>query len=127
ERWVKPNDRFVLAPLPGQRELWEERKRQLDAEFTRLQTEFTAWAGEHRPRGEVLFEDTFDSTADALAESWSNTAPGDDSPGSEVPVNVDSATAPGAVVAEGRLRIVESGGAGSRWLSTRQKFDWTPE
>jgi Protein of unknown function (DUF1553)/Protein of unknown function (DUF1549) len=127
ERWVKPNDRFVLAPLPGQRELWEQQKRQLDEEFTRLQTEFTAWAREYRPRDEVLFEDTFDSTADTLAETWSNTAPGDDGPGGDVPVNVDSATAPGAVVVEGHLRIVESGGAGSRWLSTRQKFDWTPD
>jgi hypothetical protein len=44
-----------------------------------------------------------------------------------MPVNLDSATAPGAIIAEGALRIVESGAAADRWLSTRQKFDWTPD
>jgi hypothetical protein len=44
-----------------------------------------------------------------------------------MPVNLDSDTAPGAIIAEGALRIIESGAAADRWLSTRQQFDWTPD
>jgi hypothetical protein len=91
-----------------------------------LQSELAAWSKEHRPHGEVLFEDDFGST-DKLAAKWSNTAPGDDAPGGDIPVNIDSATAPGAVIADGALQIIESGAAANRWLSTRQKFAWTPE
>ena len=35
---------------------------------------------EHRPRGDVLFEDHFDAP-EQLTALWSNTAPGDDAPG----------------------------------------------
>ena len=126
EQWIKPNDRFVLAPLPGEKEAWELRGNELAIQITRLQAELAAWTKEHRPRGEVLFEDDF-GTTEKLASKWSNIAPGDDGPGGAMPVNVDSTTAPGAVIAEGTLRIIESGAAANRWLSTRQKFDWTPE
>ena len=126
EQWVKPNDRFVLAPLPGERETWERRGNELAAEVTRLQAELAVWSMEHRPRGEVLFEDDF-GRSEKLAAKWSNTAPGDDAPAGSMPVSIDSTTAPGAVVADGTLRIIESGAAANRWLSTRQKFDWTPE
>ncbi|MCE9528541.1 MAG: DUF1549 and DUF1553 domain-containing protein [Planctomycetales bacterium] len=126
EQWVKPNDRFVLAPQPGEKEIWERRGNELAAEITRLQAELAAWSKEHRPRGEVLFEDDF-GASDKLAAKWSNTAPGDDAPAGSMPVNIDSTTAPGAVIADGALRIIESGAAANRWLSTKQKLDWTPE
>lgn len=126
EQWVKPNDRFVLAPLPGEQETWERRGNELAAEITRLQAELAVWTKQHRPRGEVLFEDDF-GASDKLAVKWSNTAPGDDAPGGSMPVNIDSTTAPGAVASDGVLRIIESGAAANRWLSTKQKFDWTPE
>ena len=126
EQWVKPNDRFILAPLPGEREAWERHGKEIDEEVSRLQAELAAWTREHRPRGETLFEDPFEAD-NKLAEKWSNTAPGDDVPAGSKPVNVDSESAPGAVIVEGRLRIIESGAAGNRWLATKQKFDWTPE
>lgn len=126
EQWVKPNDRFVLAPLPGEQEAWARRGNELAAEVTRLQVELAAWTKQHRPQGEALFEDDFGS-AEKLSSKWSNTAPGDDAPGDAMPVNVDSTIAPGAVITEGALRIIESGAAANRWLSTQQKFDWTPE
>jgi uncharacterized protein YunC (DUF1805 family) len=31
------------------------------------------------------------------------------------------------LVADGRLKIIEGGLAGDKWLSTKQTFDWTPE
>ncbi|MBC7853811.1 MAG: PSD1 domain-containing protein [Pirellulaceae bacterium] len=126
EQWVKPNDRFVLAPLPGEKEAWERRGNELAAEITRLQTDLAAWTKQHRPRGAVLFEDDFGATA-KLASQWSSTAPGDDVPGGAVPVNIESTVAPGAVIADGALRIIESGAVANRWLCTQQKFDWTPE
>lgn len=126
ENWVKPNDRFVLAPLPGEKETWERRGNELATEITRLQADLVIWSKEHRPRGEVLFEDDF-GASEKLAAKWSNTAPGDDAPGGTTPVNIDSATAPGAIASDGALRIIESGAAANRWLSTRQRFDWTPD
>jgi hypothetical protein len=125
EQWVTPQNRFVLAPLPGEKETWERRGQELAADVARLQAEFAAWAKEHRPRGETLFADDFDTGH--LVDKWSNTAPGDDTPAGATPVNLDSTTAPGAVIAEGALRIIESGAAADRWLSTRQHFDWTPD
>ena len=126
ENWVKPNDRFVLAPLPGEQEAWERRGSELTAEVSRQEAELVVWSKQHRPRGAVLFEDDFGST-EKLASKWSSTAPGDDVPGGAMPVNVDSTTAPGATIADGALRIIESGAVANRWLSTQQKFDWTPE
>jgi Protein of unknown function (DUF1553)/Protein of unknown function (DUF1549)/Planctomycete cytochrome C len=126
EQWVKPNDRFVLAPLTGEKETWERRGNELAAEVLRLQAELATWIKLHRPRGEILFADEF-GAAEKLASKWSSTAPGDDAAGGATPVNVDSTVAPGASIADGALRIIESGAAANRWLSTRQKFDWTPE
>jgi hypothetical protein len=126
EQWIKPNDRIVLAPLPGQRDAWAARLKAAEAQAARLEADLANWSRTHRPRGDVLYEDTFDDAANQLAAAWSNTAPGDDSPSGEHPVTVDSNSAPGAIVADGHLKIVESGAGGSRWLATRQRFDWTP-
>ena len=125
EKWLKPAERFVLAPLPGEKEAWEQRRQQLAEKVTRLQAEFAAWSKEHRPHGSVLLEDDF--SAPQLASNWSNRAPDDDGPAGQPPVQVDSTAAPGAVIADGALRIIESGAAADRWLSTRATFDWTPE
>jgi hypothetical protein len=124
ERWAKPQQRMGEAPSPGELAAWEARARRIDAELETLRAEFTAWAREHRWKGTTQFEDDFDSAA-PLAQRWSATAPGDDTPGGSS-LHLDSPTAPGAVAREGRLRIVESGAEGNRWLSTRQAFDWTP-
>jgi hypothetical protein len=125
EKWIKPAERFVLAPLPGEKETWEQRRQELAEKVTRLQAEFAAWSREHRPHGMVLLEDDF--SAPQLGSHWSNSAPDDDGPAGQPPVQIDSDVAPGAVIADGALRIIESGAAGDRWLSTRARFDWTPE
>lgn len=125
KRWVKPQARVVEAPLPGELAAWEERARPLDREIVALKAEFRDWARQNREQGVVLFRDEFDTSA-PLAPRWSATAPGDNAPAGETSVNVDSTTRPGAAVEDGTLRIVESGGAGNRSLSTRQAFDWTP-
>ncbi|MCC7420986.1 MAG: PSD1 domain-containing protein [Planctomycetaceae bacterium] len=125
DRWVKPNERFVYAPLPGETERWEAETREVNETLDRLRSELAAWVKANRPAGELLFEDPFDSAS--LAERWSSTAPGDDAPGGTVPVNVASDKAPGADVRDGRLRIIEKGSPGGSWLSTKQSFDWTPD
>lgn len=124
-RWVKPQERIVEAALPGELAAWEARSRKIDAEIDALKGEFTAWARQHRLKGTTVFQDSFDSS-EPLAARWSATAPGDDAPAAAAAVKLDSADAPGAVVRDGTLRIVESGAAGNRWLSTRQSIDWTP-
>ena len=73
-------------------------------------------------RGEVLFVD--DGTR-PVSESWSEAAPGDQPP--DLPVLLADAV-PNRHCADrrgSRLRIV-SGMSGASWLSTKQRFDWTP-
>jgi hypothetical protein len=127
DRWRKPNERTLAAPLPADLAAWETRRRDLDAQIARLKAEFRTWAEQNRPRGTVRFQDGFDDAGGRLAPRWSNKAPGDDAPAGAVAVNVDSTAPPGAVIRQGTLAIVESGSEGSRWLSTAQAFDWTPE
>jgi hypothetical protein len=127
EKWVKPNERIVEAPLPAEREKWEARATKLDAELAGLKADYKAWAETNREKGMVLFRDDFDGESSRLAPRWSHTAPGDDAPAGSPPVNVDSESAPGAAVKNGALRIIEAGGDGNRWLSTAQSFDWTPD
>ena len=81
DNWVKPNDRFVYAPLPSDQQLWEEQTRQAEQHVNTLRNELNEWMKSHRVQGEVLFEDRFDTEPVSLATKWSETAPGDDSPG----------------------------------------------
>ena len=62
-----------------------------------------------------------------MIERWSNTAPSDDAPAGSPPVALDSSKAPGVRVKDGALEIIEGGGPGDRWLSTKDAFDWRPE
>ncbi len=125
EKWTKPNDRVVTAALPGELEAWKSAQSRLDAELTAAQNAFRSWASSNRPPGKILFADEFSATQ-SLTRNWSATAPGDDAPGGTPPVMLDSRQAPGAIVTDGQLRLVEGGGSGDRWLSTIQSFDWQP-
>ena len=125
QKWVKPNDRFVYATLPGEMETWEADDVKLTRQANELTQSFQQWVATHRPRGRILFEDSF-AEGSPLAERWSNVAPGDDAPAGTPPVALDSARAPAAQVRSGRLEILESGGAGDRWISTRDSFNWRP-
>lgn len=125
EKWTKPNDRVVTAALPGELESWKAIQARLDADLAAAQASFRSWASTNRPPGKLLFADDFNS-AQPLGRNWSATAPGDDTPGGKPPVTLDSREAPGAIVADGQLTLVEGGGAGDRWLSTAQAFDWQP-
>ena len=125
DRWVKPNDRVVDAHMPGVLEAWTARERQLDAEAETIRGGFAAWSRTNRLAGRVRFEDRFEDGR-PLADRWTATAPDDDAPAGQPPVRLDSSSAPGAYVREGRLHLLESGAAGDRWLSTREAFDWRP-
>lgn len=127
EQWVKPNDRIVYATLPGETEHWQSRLQTVTEEVTRLQAEIGPWVQSHRPHGKVLFADQFDGSPDELSNKWSNTAPGDDKPAGTAAVNLNSKDAPGAIVADGRLQLIEGGPGGDKWLSTKEAFDWAPE
>jgi hypothetical protein len=127
QQWVKPNDRFIYASLPGEFEKWESQVKTLDAQLVGLRKDLAEWVTQNHPRGEPLFADSFDGPNSRLADRWSNTAPGDNAPGGAVPVNIDSAEAPGLIVHDGRLRIIEEKTQGDSWVSTREKFDWTPD
>ena len=125
EKWVKPNDRVVDAQSPGELEKWQAGEKVLDEEQAGVRREYTAWVTAHRPKGRVLFDDTFDAPG-GLAARWSNTAPGDNAPGGTPPVTVDGEASPAARIQAGALQIVEGGGSGDRWISTRSAFDWQP-
>ncbi|MFN0052753.1 MAG: DUF1553 domain-containing protein [Planctomycetales bacterium] len=127
EEWVKPNDRIVYAPLPGEQEQWEERTRQIDEQVQRERDLLADWVRAHRPAGDLLWEDRFDAPQSGLRTKWSATAPGDDAPGGAVPVQLDADTPPAARITDGRLVIHEGGTQGNSWLSTQRAFDWTPD
>ncbi|MDB6040717.1 MAG: Protein of unknown function (DUF1553)/Protein of unknown function (DUF1549)/Planctomycete [Verrucomicrobiales bacterium] len=124
EKWTKPQDRIVQANLPGELESWSSADKKLDDLQTELKRDFAAWVVMNRPAGKILFADKFDGTS--LQGRWSNVAPGDNTPGGTPPVNLDSTQAPGAVIKNGQLQIVEGGGSGDRWISTTQSFHWKP-
>ncbi len=125
EQWIKPNDRIVTAPLPGEHEAWKAAEERLKDQEVSARIAFREWVRTAQPAGRILFEDAFGDGA-PLATRWSNTAPGDDAPGGSPPVVLDAATAPAAQIREGTLHIIEGGGSGDRWISTRQSFDWRP-
>jgi len=125
EHWVKPKDRLREMPTADELSQWSSRDRHLQAQQNATRREFAAWVASHRPPEAVLFRDEFD-TPGQLHAQWSNTAPGDDHPGGEPPVALDSSTAPGAAIQNGALAIIESGSGGDRWLVTKQAFDWKP-
>ena len=126
EQWLKPNERIVYASLPGERSAWQARLSELDQQIARQQAELTAWTKANRPRGQVLLHDPFEDIKVSVP-LWSNTAPGDAAPGGKIPVQINQGTAPGTLVQDGRLRIIEGGTEGSSLLSTKQAFDWTPD
>lgn len=127
DQWIKPNDRFAYASLPGEFAKWQTRTKELDQQIERQQTELAAWIKSHRPQGEVLFADNFDGEPAKLLEGWSNTAPGDTAAAGKVPVHLNQATAPGSLIQAGRLQIIEGATQGSSGISTKRAFDWTPD
>ena len=127
QNWLKPNERFVYANLPGEAARWEEHGQNVATQIATLKAEFTAWARANRPPTMVLFHDEFEATGPPLAENWSSKAPGDDGPGGSVPVQLENAQPPSASRANGALLILDNGAPGDRWLSTKQAFDWTPD
>ncbi|HEX7445993.1 MAG TPA: DUF1549 domain-containing protein, partial [Pirellulales bacterium] len=126
DHWVKPNERQIVTASAAEIAAWEAEMQAIDQDVARLRSDLAVWVREHRPRGQVLFEDHFDSP-EQLAQHWTNTAPGDDAAAGSPAVQVGAASAPAAIVQDGCLRILESGGGGNRWLSTRESFAWTPD
>ncbi len=118
--WMNPKDRIAYAYLPGEKEAWQQQEQSLQRQLAELRDAYVAWLAEHREPGEVLFLASFEN--DDWQAGWSNTAPGDDQPGGQV--SLSDSTPHAAQVVGGRLRILT--GAGEAWLSTADKFDWTP-
>jgi hypothetical protein len=127
ERWIKPKDRFIYAPLPIEQQSWEHEVNEANARVTTLRADFSGWSKSNRVRGQVLFEDNFDSEVARVADQWNNTVPNDDSQAGSVAVKLDSESPPAAMIQSGELRIIEGGTQGDSWLSTKSKFDWTPD
>ncbi len=125
ENWVKPKDRYTYAASSNELAEWEQKQTQLDQLTANLNQEFREWVKAHPAQQIIVFEDIFDGTT--VAGNWSNRAPGDSQPGGFPAVNLDSGTAPGALIEKSQLQIIESGGSGDRLLSTQQTFDWTPD
>jgi len=113
EKWTKPQDRIAQANLPGELEAWQEGEKKWDALEKAVKKEFADWVASNRVSGKTLFMDSFDAAS--LNEKWTSTS-----------VSLGSEKAPGAIVKDGVLRIIESGATGDRWVSTRQAFDWKP-
>jgi hypothetical protein len=134
EKWVKPNDRFVYANLPGVYDAWEKQIADAKEQLTALQNDLRDWSMKNRLPELVRFSDDF-SIGDRLNENWSSTITGDDSPAgvssvnllTTAPANLNDQPLPAALSSNGLLQIVEGGATGDKWLATKQTFDWTPE
>ena len=127
EKWVTPGKRELDAATPAEVAAWEQAKAEVEGQIAAKRRERDEWARMHRETGKVLFHADFDAPSAKLEADWSNTAPGDRTPAGTPAINLDSAVAPGAQIAGGRLRIHESGSPGDRALSTRRAFNWAPE
>ena len=127
EKWVTPGKRELDAATPAEVAAWERAKAEVEGQIAAKRRERDDWARQNRETGKILFQANFEAPGAKLADDWSNTAPGDSSPAGTPPINLDSAVAPGAQIAAGRLRLHESGSPGDRALSTRRAFNWTPE
>ena len=118
--WMNPKDRVIYAYLPGEKETWEERERQLKEQLTQLQSEYATWIAANREPSEVLLHESFD---EGWTERWGAIAPGDDQPGGQVSISGTAANA--ARVHNGELQV--TAGPSEAWLSTAASFDWTPD
>lgn len=118
--WINPKDRVIYAYLPGEKEQWEERERNLKNQLTQLRDEFSAWLLANREPSEVLFEEAF---GEGWQSRWSATAPGDDKPSASI--TFDGTEPNSARAQDGAMQIIA--GPGEAWLSTTQPYDWTPD
>ena len=125
EDWVKPNDRVIEAPLSGEHEAWLAAERRWESGEAQARAALSRWMAEHRPPLKPLWEDSFDGPG-SLDDRWSHTVPGDEQPAGSPPVSISGLVGPAARVKEGVLQLIEGGGSGDRWLSTRQRFTWQP-
>ncbi len=97
-----------------------------------LKQQYQAWLSGQRMPELIVFQDDFAQCA-SLAQNWSATISGDDSPAGTATIALltepiqSTTTLPAALIKDGRLLIIEGGTAGDKWLSTRQVIDWTPE
>ena len=125
EDWVKPNDRVIEAPLSGEHEAWLAAERRWESGEAQARAALSSWMAEHRPPLKPLWEDSFDGPG-SLGDRWSNIVPGDDQPAGSPPVSIGGSVGPAARMKEGVLQLIEGGGSGDRWLSTRERFTWQP-
>lgn len=131
DHWVKPNDRIALASPASEYSTWQTQLDDATQKAARLKDEYVQWSRAERLPELIMFQDDFTHDAQ-LAQHWTSTIPGDDSPAgtTAVTLRLDSSTSdavPAALVRDGRLLVIEGGTAGDKWLSTKQVFDWTPE
>lgn len=127
EKWAKPKDREIVTASAEEIAAWEAEIKSIDEQIASRRQQFRAWRSEHRETGKVLFHDRFERSEHKLADDWSNTVPCDAAPAGQPAVNLDSKSAPGAEIVDGKLQIIESRDGGDRALSTKQVFDWTPD
>lgn len=127
EQWVKPNDRFVYASPQEDFTRWQSDLARAEADVARLEKEIAEWVRQNRPRGTIVFSDDFEGEPESMTVNWSSTVPGDDTPAGTAAVTLNSREAPAAVIAGGRLELIEGGPGGDKCLSTNKAFDWTPD
>ena len=125
DEWVKPNDRVIEAPLPGELEAWQTAERRWEEGAALARADLARWLAVNRPPIAPRWEDTFEPDS-PVSVRWSDTAPGDDRPAGSPPVVLGGSTGPAARVRDGVLQLLEGGGSGDRWLCTRESFAWRP-
>ncbi len=132
DQWIKPNDRVTHASLPEDYDRWQADVTAASRRTTELQSSYREWIRKNRVHDLVLFEDDFERPED-MNDHWTATIPGDDCPAGTAKVTLRTSDTympdarPAALIASGRLQIIEGGQSGDKWLSTQQTFDWTPE
>jgi mono/diheme cytochrome c family protein len=127
DRWVKPGDRYVYAALPGKFEQWQAERQQLEQQLAASRKQLRTWADQNHPPGEILFSAAFDDPSVALATHWNIAAHAEERPGGNASVHNRTTQQPGTRLEGGQLEILDRGTDRESWISTRQRFDWTPD
>ncbi|MEX0642547.1 MAG: PSD1 and planctomycete cytochrome C domain-containing protein [Pirellulales bacterium] len=123
--WTQPKKRWIYAAGKAELAQWQVGNKSVDRKIAALRTEFEKWLLDHRPPGQVVWQDDFDGTP--LEAQWTNTVPGDDHPAGLPAVRITGAIAPAAGIEQGRLALAAAVAPDSTWLATQQTFEWGPK
>ncbi len=122
ENWVTPKNRWVDTAAPKVLDAWKNQVENAEDRLVTQHDAFSKWEKQTRPHGEVLWKADFASGTDGLRREWSANPPKADAP----KVGFSETGKIKAYVKGGILKMEDAKPSRFTWITSRQKFDWTP-